>query len=52
MEQVDPENTSRRCSHCGFTHPDNRGVGEELNRRGASATTLCGRTHRRVRRLD
>ncbi|WP_199723137.1 RNA-guided endonuclease TnpB family protein [Halobellus sp. Atlit-38R] len=22
--QVDPENTSRRCSHCGFTHPDNR----------------------------
>jgi len=21
---VDPENTSRRCSHCGFTHPDNR----------------------------
>ncbi|ERG99896.1 MAG: transposase [Haloquadratum sp. J07HQX50] len=24
MEQVDPENTSWRCSHCGFTHPDNR----------------------------
>jgi putative transposase len=24
VEQVDPENTSRRCSHCGFTHPDNR----------------------------
>jgi transposase, IS605 OrfB family, central region len=23
-EQVDPENTSRRCSHRGFTHPDNR----------------------------
>ena len=23
-EQVDPTNTSRRCSHCGFTHPDNR----------------------------
>ncbi len=23
VEQVDPENTSRRCSHCGFTHPDN-----------------------------
>ncbi|GAB3421499.1 RNA-guided endonuclease TnpB family protein [Haloparvum alkalitolerans] len=22
--QVDPENTSRRCSECGFTHPDNR----------------------------
>ncbi len=22
--QVDPENTSRRCSSCGFTHPDNR----------------------------
>ncbi len=22
--QVDPENTSRRCSTCGFTHPDNR----------------------------
>ncbi len=22
--QVVPENTSRRCSHCGFTHPDNR----------------------------
>jgi putative transposase len=22
--QVTPENTSRRCSHCGFTHPDNR----------------------------
>jgi len=21
VEQVDPENTSRRCSHCGFTHP-------------------------------
>ena len=25
VEQVDPENTSRRCSTCGFTHPDNRG---------------------------
>jgi len=24
VEQVDPENTSRRCSTCGFTHPDNR----------------------------
>jgi putative transposase len=24
VEQVDPENTSRRCSHCGFTHLDNR----------------------------
>jgi len=24
VEQVDPKNTSRRCSHCGFTHPDNR----------------------------
>ncbi|WP_433630273.1 RNA-guided endonuclease InsQ/TnpB family protein [Halomicrococcus sp. NG-SE-24] len=24
VEQVNPENTSRRCSHCGFTHPDNR----------------------------
>ena len=24
VEQIDPENTSRRCSHCGFTHPDNR----------------------------
>jgi IS605 OrfB family transposase len=24
VEQVDPENTSRRCSECGFTHPDNR----------------------------
>ena len=24
VEQVDPEDTSRRCSHCGFTHPDNR----------------------------
>ncbi len=23
--QVDPANTSRRCSTCGFTHPDNRG---------------------------
>ena len=21
VEQVDPENTSRRCSECGFTHP-------------------------------
>jgi len=29
VEQVDPANTSRRCSHCGFTHPDNRG-GEEF----------------------
>ena len=29
VEQVDPENTSRRCSHCGFTHPDNRD-GEEF----------------------
>ena len=28
-EQVDPENTSRRCSQCGFTHPDNRD-GEEF----------------------
>ena len=25
VEQIDPKNTSRRCSHCGFTHPDNRG---------------------------
>ena len=24
VEQVNPENTSRRCSHCGFRHPDNR----------------------------
>jgi len=24
VEQVDPANTSRRCSHCGFTDPDNR----------------------------
>jgi len=24
VEQLDPENTSRRCSTCGFTHPDNR----------------------------
>jgi len=24
VEQVDPENTSRRCSTCGFAHPDNR----------------------------
>ena len=24
LEQVDPENTSRRCSHCGLTHSDNR----------------------------
>ena len=24
VEQVDPANTSRRCSECGFTHPDNR----------------------------
>ena len=24
VEQVDPENASRRCSECGFTHPDNR----------------------------
>jgi len=24
VQQVDPENTSRRCSTCGFTHPDNR----------------------------
>ncbi|SDE73864.1 RNA-guided endonuclease InsQ/TnpB family protein [Halorientalis regularis] len=24
VEQVGPENTSRRCSHCGFTHPANR----------------------------
>jgi putative transposase len=24
VEQVAPENTSRRCSECGFTHPDNR----------------------------
>jgi IS605 OrfB family transposase len=24
VEQVDAENTSRRCSTCGFTHPDNR----------------------------
>jgi len=29
VEQVNPENTSRRCSHCGFTHPDNRD-GEEF----------------------
>ncbi len=24
VEQVAPANTSRRCSECGFTHPDNR----------------------------
>jgi IS605 OrfB family transposase len=24
FEQVAPENTSQRCSHCGLTHPDNR----------------------------
>ena len=24
VEQVDPANTSRRCSQCGFTHPANR----------------------------
>ena len=24
VEEVTPENTSRRCSYCGFTHPDNR----------------------------
>ena len=24
VQQVDPENTSRRCSTCGFTHPNNR----------------------------
>ncbi len=24
VEQVDLKNTSRRRSHCGFTHPDNR----------------------------
>jgi len=24
VEQVDPGNTSQRCSTCGFTHPDNR----------------------------
>ena len=29
VEEVDPQNTSRRCSHCGFTHPDNRD-GEEF----------------------
>jgi IS605 OrfB family transposase len=29
VEQVDPENTSRRCSTCEFTHPDNRD-GEEF----------------------
>ncbi len=29
VEQVDPENTSRRCSTCGFTHLDNRD-GEEF----------------------
>ena len=29
VEEVTPENTSRRCSHCGFTHPDNRD-GEEF----------------------
>jgi len=27
-ETVDPENTSRRCSHCGFTHPDTRDGGD------------------------
>jgi len=24
VEQVNPKDTSRRCSECGFTHPDNR----------------------------
>jgi len=24
VEEVNPKNTSRRCSECGFTHPDNR----------------------------
>jgi transposase len=26
VEQVNPKNTSRRCSSCGFTHEDNRPV--------------------------
>jgi len=29
VEQVDPKNTSKRCSECGFTHPENR-EGEEF----------------------
>ncbi|WP_299236417.1 RNA-guided endonuclease InsQ/TnpB family protein [Natronomonas sp.] len=30
VDQVPPKNTSRRCSTCGFTHPDNR-EGEEFD---------------------
>ena len=29
VAQVEPENTSHRCSHCGFTHPDDR-EGEDI----------------------
>jgi IS605 OrfB family transposase len=35
VEQVNPKNTSRRCSTCGFTHPDNRdGEGFECQKCG------------------
>jgi IS605 OrfB family transposase len=29
VERVNPKNTSRRCSECGFTHPDNQ-TGDEF----------------------
>jgi IS605 OrfB family transposase len=28
VDQIDPKNTSRRCSYCGFIHPDNRTGGD------------------------
>ena len=30
VEQVTPKTTSRRCSTCGFTHPDNRPTQESF----------------------
>ena len=39
VEQVNPENTSRRCSTSGFTHPDNR----DGDRYRVGPTTCRGR---------
>lgn len=47
VEQVDPENTSRRCSHCGFTHPDNRD-GEAFQCQNAGTRTTPTITRRRT----
>ncbi|ERG90137.1 MAG: transposase [Haloquadratum walsbyi J07HQW1] len=54
IQQINSENTSRRCSHYGFTHPDNR-AGESFvcqrceceNHADSSAVKSMGLRHLR-----